>query len=226
MAQRRMISKSISVSKKLALLEPFPALLFTWLILHCDDGGNMPGDAFTIKGLVIPVRPETVKEVEAALMKVVDIGLIALFEEKGETYLHVVNWEKHQTLRKDRSTILYPDYPFGNQVATNGQPLTDEGKVRKGKVREGNNILPFDKFWELYPKKVGKQKTKDLWAKIELKDQQTIMSDIVARKHDAKWLGGFIKDPERYLKHRQWEDEITPERRKEEKKVQVDNFKK
>jgi len=151
LANRRMISKSISVSKKLAQVSPFTALLFTWIIPHCDDGGNMPGDPFTVKGLVMPVRPETASEIERALKELKDTDLIDFYDHEGDTFLHVNQWEKHQTLRKDRATWVYPDYPYrqpdDNQLATIRQPLGNqarsegkrrEGKVSKGKVREDN----------------------------------------------------------------------------------------
>lgn len=133
-----MISKSISVSSKLAQVSPFAALLFTWIQPHCDDGGNMPGDPFTVKGLVVPVRPETITEVKRALNEIEKIGLIKVYEIDGSKYLHVVNFEKHQTLRKDRTTWLYPDERHDSELATERQPKGNPrgAKRREGKVRE------------------------------------------------------------------------------------------
>ena len=82
----------------------------------------------------------------------------------------------------------------------------------------------FDDFWKIYPKKVGKQKSKDLWSKLSEEDQQKAIDDIPKRLEDDKWVNGYIKDPERYIKYRQWEDDIIkPRGQKPERKV--DNFK-
>lgn len=148
-----MLSKSICVSSKLAKVRPFTALLFTWSITHCDDGGNMVGDPFTVKGLVVPVRPETTSEVASALTEMEEVGLIKTYLINEKTYLHINQFEKHQTLRRDRATWLYPDQrddnqlalswqPTGNRATTKGQPdgnlSRSEGKVSKGKLTKGN----------------------------------------------------------------------------------------
>lgn len=214
-----MISKSISVSRKLAQIAPFPALLFTWLIPHCDDGGNMAGDAFTIKALVVPARPETVKEVEAAMEEIVRIGLIERYEVNGEQYIHIVQWENHQTLRTDRATWEYPGKPSGNQPATNRQPAGAEGKVREGKVREGknNNVRDdgFDAFWSSYPRRVNKVGAKRSWTRInpDPKLQGTILLALDAHKRSEQWTkdeGRFIPHPATWLNQKRWEDDLKP----------------
>ena len=152
-----MISKSISTSRKLASANLFTAFLFTWLIPHCDDGGNMAGDAHTIKMRVIPGREETISDIETALSEMKTIGLIDLYESDGEEYLHVVRWEDHQTLRTDRATWEFPKYtkqqPSGNQTATKRQPVTAEVKVREGKVREEKRRERGESFDSLTPKR-------------------------------------------------------------------------
>lgn len=66
----------------------------------------------------------------------------------------------------------------------------------------------FDEFWKIYPKKNGKKNAFSQWKKLIKQDRQKAVDDIPKRKLDDKWLGGYIKDPERYLKDRQFEDEI------------------
>lgn len=88
-----------------------------------------------------------------------------------------------------------------------------------------NPKISFDDFWGIYPKKVGKQKTKELWNKLKTEDQEKIMEDIPKRQAgDDKWVNGFVKDPERYIKHRQWEDEIIKPRGQVEPQRKVDSF--
>lgn len=129
-----MISKSISTSKKLSRVSTFSALLFTWLIPHCDDGGNMDAEPFAVKGVVLPMRPETVEQVAESLTELEKIGLITIYSttngqptvnhgatSEGERFLHIDKWDEHQTLRLDRPDFHYPEY-----VATNGRPLVNQ----------------------------------------------------------------------------------------------------
>jgi hypothetical protein len=86
-------------------------------------------------------------------------------------------------------------------------------------------IYKFDEFWKIYPKKVNKSKCKILWKKLTETDKKDIINDIPKRlNNDDKWINGFIRDPERYLKYRQWEDEIIKQRTKSMSEVKVDRF--
>lgn len=107
---------------------------------------------------------------------------------------------------------------FGKDVENEPQDSTSTlrardvhlGKVRKGKERIDKNIYTseFEDFWKAYPKKNGKKASMEQWKKLTTDDRSAIMVDIPLRHNSKKWIGGYIKDPERYLKHRQWEDEI------------------
>lgn len=111
MANRRMLSKSISTSKKMAHVSDGAAVLYLCTIPHCDDNGNMDADPLAVKGIVVPMRPVTVPEVEAQIQELTAVKLVVLYKGKGdETFLHIVNWEKFQTLRKDVIDVRYPDY--------------------------------------------------------------------------------------------------------------------
>lgn len=218
-----MISKSISVSKKLAQIAPFPALLFTWLIPHCDDGGNMAGDAFTVKALVVPARPETVKDVETAMEQIIEIGLVERYEVRGEVYIHITSWEEHQTLRLDRATWEYPPHPSaplpnrqpsGNHPATKAGQTAAEGKVREGKVSNNNSAhAGFDAFWESFPRKVNKKGASKAWGRINWRnvDPTGLMLALEAHKASDQWTkdeGRFIPHPATWLNAERWNDEM------------------
>lgn len=70
----------------------------------------------------------------------------------------------------------------------------------------------FLRFWSLWPKKVGKLEALREWVK--LKPNPELVDQILAslRAHtQITWRNGerrYIKDPERWLKHRRWEDEV------------------
>jgi len=74
----------------------------------------------------------------------------------------------------------------------------------------------FDEFYKAYPKKAGRQNALKNWLKLKpsraLLDQ--ILQDIRDRLSSGMWQLSkkkFIKDPERYISGRQWEDEIIAE---------------
>lgn len=115
MAKARMISRSISTSRKLARVDDRAALLFTWIQPHTDDFGRLEGDAMTVRAKVCPMRPYTDEEVENSLQKLHEAGLIALYTVKKERYLQVCGFEEHQTFKTDRPRRAeYPEPEDGN----------------------------------------------------------------------------------------------------------------
>lgn len=113
-----------------------------------------------------------------------------------------------ETESKDQSTQKEPyrclpntDYPNTENTHT---------IVNKISKKDINNIYTpdFEEFYSLYPKKTGKKNAFNEWKKTSSKDKEEISKDLILRKQDKKWIEGYVKDPERYLKYRQWEDEI------------------
>ena len=68
--------------------------------------------------------------------------------------------------------------------------------------------------WGIYPKrngqKRGKSKSFTEWNKLDVEEQRLAYADIRARNNAGGWE--FVKDMERYLKHREWEDEWKGQR--------------
>lgn len=234
-----MIDKKISVSEQVANLPLAAQLIYTWGMPHADDLGLLPGSHRTLKAIIIPMVDMSISEFTKMIEAIISGGLWEEFEYKGIKYFHIKNFTRYQTLKKDRQpqTLLPVEHSsspretwasieeLGFQLEDTGIHLEPEEKRSKEKRREDNNMLDFEKFWGIYPKKVGKKKTKELWEKLSYETQLKILEDIPKRHTDSKWLGGFYKDPERYLKHEQWLDDISPPRGKVEIETRaIDSF--
>ncbi len=71
----------------------------------------------------------------------------------------------------------------------------------------GSLKIDFELFWNLYDKKVGKDKAELKWAKLTLADQQKIMQHVPKYKvaqPDKK----YRKNPETYFNNKSWNDEL------------------
>jgi hypothetical protein len=77
------------------------------------------------------------------------------------------------------------------------------------KKENNNSIERFEEFWNTYNKRVGKEKTKAKWSK--LKDKEVDAIFLALPSYVASREVKYRKDPERYLTHRVWEDEIPSE---------------
>ena len=97
-----------------------------------------------------------------------------------------------------------PLLPQGHTPATGGAHNKEINK------KENNNSIErFEEFWNTYNKRVGKEKTKSKWAKLKDKEVDAIFKALPS--YIASREVKFRKDPERYLTHRVWEDEMPTE---------------
>ena len=68
--------------------------------------------------------------------------------------------------------------------------------------------LRFDKFWILYDKKVNRKRCEILWHKLSNGDKQVCLSKINRYKNYCKLNNRLMKDPDTYIRNRNWEDEL------------------
>lgn len=64
----------------------------------------------------------------------------------------------------------------------------------------------FGEFWEAYGKKVGRPIAEREWAKLTQAQREAVMAHVPFYVRAKEKV--YRKDPERYLKHRAWEDEV------------------
>jgi hypothetical protein len=134
MARGRMISKSLSTSRKFAELAniagplaEFCQLLFPLLVSHADDYGRLSGDAFTVKFQVFPISPRQVDDFETAIGYIAKAGLIDVYESNGDKFIQVSKFDEHQTgLHKRAASSKFPELP-----GTSGNPPEIPGQLKR-----------------------------------------------------------------------------------------------
>jgi len=120
-----------------------------------------------------------------------------------------------QRNNKSISARKSASYRWGNanalQTQSEGNAKKEiKGKEIKGKEKEIN--ISFDSFWNLYDKKTGKVKSEELWKKLSDEERQRVI-DVIPNYKLKQPESKFRKDPERFLKHKIFNDEfILPEK--------------
>ena len=84
-----------------------------------------------------------------------------------------------------------------------------QSKVKKSRVN--NNIVQneFERFWNEYDKKVGKEKSIRLWKKLKVSEKEEIFKTL-PEYIKSKPIKQYRKSPEVYLRNKVWQDEIIP----------------
>ena len=108
-AESRLIYNSISTSERVSNLGVKGALLFTWLITHCDTQGRMPGKPTVVKQLVAPFLDEiTPEDVDEALGQMQQLKLIKRYEDNTRRPLiQILDWWEWQTGLKYKPSSRY-----------------------------------------------------------------------------------------------------------------------
>lgn len=104
----------------------------------------------------------------------------------------------------------------GSKPKANGKQdeSEKENEIEKEKENEieyeCKKELAFDKFWEAYPRKVGKAKAEAAFLKVTV-GIDVLLAAIEQQKKSAQWQkedGQFIPHPATWLNGKRWEDQL------------------
>lgn len=106
----RTLKESICTSETIDKMTWFEECFFTRLLTVCDDHGRMDARPAILKSRMFPTKDRLpLKDIESALMRLADIGCIALYECEGRPYLYFPNWKVHNHVRTKKSRYPEPD---------------------------------------------------------------------------------------------------------------------
>ncbi|MGJ7607145.1 hypothetical protein ACSFA7_22610 [Variovorax sp. LT1R20] len=138
MARIRSIKPEFWTSEQIMNLCPLARLAFIGLWNFCDDGGNHPASARTLKAEVFPGDDAlTSIEVDGLVAEMLAQGLLVAYEAGGKSYWHTVGWH-HQ--RIDKPTMKHP--PFAPSATPARLPAGDDSRSSLGVLdEESTNAL-------------------------------------------------------------------------------------
>ena len=115
----RIIKHSICKSESIKQLTWFEEVFFYRLIVNCDDYGRADARLDALASELFPVRRDvTLKQVEAALNKLVTVGMVRVYEYDRQPFLQLRAWERHQTIRNQKSKYPAPPPEDCEQLQT------------------------------------------------------------------------------------------------------------
>ena len=219
----RIIKESICTSDSVDQLSWFEEVLFYRLIVNCDDFGRFDGRTAVIKNRLFPLKDNlTIKSVETAINKLASAGLVALYVFEGKPYLYLPTWNEHQTIRAKRSKYPEPENICKqmisdaskcsrNPIQSNPNPIQSESESESESNTRKALDPAFDAFWQVYPKKTGKEAARKAFKKIPKSAHPLLVPAVEAQKKSRQWMeenGRFIPNPATWLNQGRWEDEV------------------
>jgi len=149
-------------------------------------------------------------KVNAFLKLLEQLEMITIKVDKRKTVITVLNYDSYQT---DTTSDFTTD-----QHETTNRPTSDQHKQecirmiknekKKKDILFDSPKISFNKFWDLYDKKVGnKTKIEKKWNNIKLEVQEDIMIYVELYKM-SRPNKQYRKNPLTFLNNKAWEDEL------------------
>lgn len=105
----RIIKESICSSDTLDGLSWFEEVFFYRLIVNCDDYGRMDARPAILKARLFPLKDIRPQQIEQAVDRLASAGIVDRYTANGQSYLQIVTWSKHQTVRNKKSKYPEPE---------------------------------------------------------------------------------------------------------------------
>jgi hypothetical protein len=125
----------------------------------------------------------------------------------------IVNYDVYQ---KRGTTEQVTDYTTDVQQTGNRTPkvidLPEEKSPKNGKKNKDINTCSFSDFWNVYPRKVAKEKAEKAWEKISPSEElvSQILNAMEWQTKQDSWTkdcGKYIPHPTTWLNGKRWQDE-------------------
>lgn len=170
-ARIRTVKPEMLDDEKVAALPHLAWRLFVSLIMTSDDYGNQHGAVAKIRGTALWATDATDADIREALARLSRDSLVALYEVRGQAYVAICGWSKHQKVDKPGRPIVPGPEQADSQacgirenLATNSREprenlapdqdqerdLDQEGKIsHTAGAREVGNPKPRDRMLPL-----------------------------------------------------------------------------
>jgi hypothetical protein len=106
MARIRTVKPEMLDDEKVAALPHLAWRLFVSLIMTADDYGNQHGAPGKIRGSALWATDATDRDTREALARLSRDSLVALYTVRGQAYVSIVGWSKHQRVDKPGRPIV------------------------------------------------------------------------------------------------------------------------
>lgn len=223
----RIIKESIIISESLSTISADAERFFWRLVVKADDFGLYYGDPRILASLCFPQKPPTEQKIRSWLDELIRENMVGTYTaaEDGKKYLKLLNWGKCQQTRAKSSKYPEPvsfdctcNQAYGNQMKSNVPVNANENDngngIEKRETRPfGAEGTPsgFDRFWSVYPRRVGKKDAVAVWKKIGPDDAlvDQIVAGVERWKRSEQWTkddGRYIPYPATFLRGERWNE--------------------
>lgn len=230
----RVLREGILTSERVNLLSLDGEVFYRRLMSVVDDFGRYTAHPALLRAHLYPLRLDRVREasMERLLTECEKVRLVRLYVVASKPYLEVLDFGQHVRAKHSKwpapdsacavdavhqdciSTADAPGDGDGDGDDNSSSTDVDAAEV-VGKGEEGPPLeTPFTRFWQVYPRRVGKVPAEKAFARHGCaKLMETILAAVERQKATEDWQkngGQFIPHPATWINRHGWEDELRP----------------
>ena len=133
----RILKESICKSDQIDELGWFEEVFFYRLLVNCDDYGVMDARPKILKADLFPLKEISLDMIDAAIDKLVQIGLAKTYEVDRKPYIQVIKWSDHQRVRESKHK-----YPVETDCGNLRQLAANRGELPQSAEKSGSRARP------------------------------------------------------------------------------------
>ena len=247
-----MVSPEFYTDEKILEL-PIPArLMFIGIWNHANDEGILKNSSKQLKMQIYPADEDmTLSLIKQYLDLMVSLKLLTKGTNiDGTDLFKVTNWSDHQKINRPTLSkyVFTPLQLSEDSVRTHGglseDSLPIEANIKEVKLKEvklkedklkvkensskakdDKDEFTFDRFYQLYPRKIKKKNAEAAFKRLSHKDKISAIQGI--DRYNMHWSRNrvdkeFIPHPATWLNARQWEDDLVIEEKQPKFKDEMD----
>lgn len=224
MAQKRMFDKTITNNDSFLEMPDSTQNLYFHLSMEADDDGFVDNWK-SIMRMTGKKEDDLKLLIAKSFIIPFETGVIVIKHWRINNYLRKDRYHPTKYLNEKAQLLIEKNeeyslkngvgIPFGNR---------EENRIEENSIEENSidNIYAqkFEKFWESYPKKTGKDKSKKWFEKYKPDEElfELMMNQLERFKDTEDWKkqgGKYIPYPTSWLNGKRWEDEFETDTEKE-----------
>ena len=189
-------------------INPNHIALYFFCIEHCNRLGwkDKFGLPTTMAKEAIGIR--SYNTYIKTLQELVDFGFIKMIEKSKNQYSsNIIALSKNDKALDNALDKAFIKHASKQSESTQQSIDSIDKQITNKQITNKQLNISFDTFWNLYDKKVSKDKCEIKWNKLTDKEREDIINHIPKYK-SATPDKQFRKDPETYFNNKTWRDEI------------------
>jgi hypothetical protein len=201
-------------------IKPIHVSIYFFAMEHCNRLGWKRQFGLPTSMVLEAISVKSYSVYKSAFDDLVKFGLFEVIQySKNQYSSNIIALKENNKANKKALDKALMEHGTEQRRSTIQSNVSIDKQLNKEQITMGPIEEEFDRFWNLYAKKVDRPKCLNKWKSLKDLDKQKIFETLPKYVDSTPELK-FRKNPSTYLNNRSWENEIPQETEQPRKLVQ------